>query len=188
MKPQTLEKLSRAAGIMDAVTVQFGKVAAIVTYLLLALILAHVTMRYVFRLSLIRVEELQWHLYAVSFLLGLGYTYVRDAHVRVDLFYETMSSTMKAWVNVTGVLVLVLPFCIIIGYFAFEYFEASLRSGERSQQPGGLPARYVLKFFLVLGLGVLAWQSVSVALRSIYVIGGGQPIAPSPMITEEVKP
>lgn len=165
-------QLSRAVSVLDRFATFFGRIGAILVYALLVTMLAHVIMRYFFRLNLIQMEELHWHLYAAIFLLSLGYANVAGAHVRVDLFYDRMSDRGKAWVNLLGAVFLLLPFCAIISFYSFKYFWASWLVGEISQQPGALPARYILKFVLFLGMAILLTQAISIALRALIVLTG----------------
>jgi len=180
MAGSALERMSRAAARIDAVNVWFGRASGVLTYALLIAIMAHVVMRYFFNLNLIYMEEIHWHLYAAAFMLSLGYANVTGSHIRVDLFYEAMSRRARAWVNLLGAVVLLSPFCAVLTCYCFEYFWASWSIREASQQPGALPARYILKFLMPLGILLLGTQAVSIALRALVTLFGGADDDPGP--------
>lgn len=162
--------LNRTASFIDRVNTVAGYVAGALTYLLLAAVILHVILRYGFNLNLTQLEEVHWHLYAAAFLLGLGYAYLHDAHVRIDLFYERARSRTKAWIEVLGIVFLLLPFCLVIGYFSAEFFWQSWSVGEVADQIGGLPARYVLKFVLFVAILLLGLQALSALLRAVVIL------------------
>ena len=98
--------------------------------------------------------------------MASGYAFKHEKHVRVDLFYSNYSKKKKAWTNLLGGLLLLLPWSLISSYVCFNYFLKSWRLGESSLQPGGLPAIYILKFFLFLGFFLLVLQAIASILKS----------------------
>lgn len=106
------------------------------------------------------------YFFALCFLMASGYAFKHDKHVRVDLFYSNYSKKKKAWTNLLGGLLLLLPWSLISSYVCFNYFLKSWRLGESSLQPGGLPAIYILKFFLFLGFFLLVLQAIASILKS----------------------
>jgi len=159
-------RLERIAGAVEAANTGIGRAVAWLYPALVVLVLVHVVLRYVFGLNLIELEELHWHVYAAAFLLAWGYTYVADQHVRVDLLHANWTARTRAWVELFGTLGLLVPFALILAYYAIDFFWQSWAYAERSEMPGGLPARYVLKFVLLAALVLLAAQGVAVAIRS----------------------
>ena len=124
--------------------------------LLLLVIVANVTLRYLFDDGRIEFEELQWHLYSIGFLLGLSYGYVDDAHIRVDVLRERLSPTLQAWIELYGTLLLLLPFLLLVLINAFPFVIYSFQTGEISESAGGLPFRWLIKGFLLIGfMGLL---------------------------------
>ncbi len=103
--------------------------------------------------------ELEWHLFGLIFLLGAGYAFRHDRHVRVDLFYAKFSAKDKALVNLFGGLILLIPWTAILIYVSFEY--ATIAIGEGSPDPGGLPARYIIKFAITAGMVLLFLQGLA---------------------------
>lgn len=106
-------------------------------------------------LNLNGLNELQWHLLAVVTMLALPYALVENRHIRVDLIYSTLPARWKAAVDLAGDLMLLLPFCIVIGYLSINFAAFAYKTGEQSTY-GGLVDRWVVKAFLPLGLGLLA--------------------------------
>jgi TRAP-type mannitol/chloroaromatic compound transport system permease small subunit len=132
-----------------------------------------VVTRYVFNYSNVAMFEMEWHLFAIIFLAGAGYTLRHDKHVRVDVFYAKFSPRTKAWVNLLGTLCLLLPFCLIILKGAWPYVAISYRIGEGSSDPGGLPYRFVIKSFMLIGFGLLGLQGIALMVASLVTLAGG---------------
>jgi TRAP-type mannitol/chloroaromatic compound transport system permease small subunit len=147
-----------------------GKGASWLTALLVVLVCFDVIIRYLFSDTQAWIMELEWHLFALVFLLGAAYAFKHDRHVRVDLFYANFSEIDKAWVNFTGALLFLLPWTFLVIYFSFEYANISFQIGERSPDPGGLPARYVIKYAVTVGFVLLFLQGLSSLLESLKVI------------------
>ena len=110
--------------------------------------------------------ELEWHLFALIFLLGAGYAFKHDRHVRVDLFYAKFSEREKAWLNLWGSLLFLLPWSALIVYTAYDYAWISYLIGEGSPDPGGLPARYIIKFMVAIGIFLLFLQGLATCIES----------------------
>jgi TRAP-type mannitol/chloroaromatic compound transport system permease small subunit len=163
------------ARALDRAVRSVGDAVSWIWVLLLLTIVANVTLRYVFGSGRIEFEELQWHLYSVGFLCGLSYCVESDSHVRVDVLRERFTTRTRAWIDLYGILLLLLPFvALVIVYgapFAFEAFERS----EVSQSPGGLPHRWAIKAMLPLGFALLGLSAISRLLRVGSVLFGADP-------------
>lgn len=127
-------------------------------------------------LTLTGLAELQWHLQAIIVMLGMSYALARNAHVQVDMISTKFSPRVQALVNLIGDLVLLLPFCAIIGWLSLDYVSYSFNSGERSDY-GGLNDRYLVKAILPIGFAVLALCGTGRVLVHLSVLfnGGGRP-------------
>ncbi len=132
---------------------------------LIVLIVVNVVLRYVAGTNYIAMEELQWHLYAVGFLLGLGYAVDLDAHVRVDVLAEHWSPRRRAWIELLGIVFLILPFIWIIVANAIPFVERSYALNEVSAAPGGLPYRWAIKAFIIVAFAYLGLAVMSRLLR-----------------------
>tara|TARA_B100000965_G_scaffold317074_1_gene277580 strand:+ start:333 stop:899 length:567 start_codon:yes stop_codon:yes gene_type:complete len=129
--------------------------------ILVAVILINVILRYVFKNGMIELEELQWHLYAIGWLIGLSSTYVVDGHVRVDVLTDKLSIKKRLWFEFFGILLLFLPFIILVFIYSIPFFELSWETSERSTSANGLPARWFVKGFLVISFFLLLLAGLS---------------------------
>ncbi len=151
---------------IDGLNERMGKAASWLTLALVILVCFDVITRYIFSNSSAWIMELEWHLFALIFLIGAAYAFKHDRHVRVDLFYSKFSARDKALVDLVGNVIFLIPWCIIIIVYSFEYAMTSFRINETSPDPGGLPARYLIKFAITLGVFLLLLQAIAQALRS----------------------
>jgi TRAP-type mannitol/chloroaromatic compound transport system permease small subunit len=115
----------------------------------------------VFGQGRIELEEIQWHLYSTGFLLGIGYTFQVDRHVRVDVVHERLSPRTQGWLELYGILLCVLPFTALILIFSAPFVATSYALSEVSVSPGGLPFRWVIKSLLFIGFFLLFLAIVS---------------------------
>jgi TRAP-type mannitol/chloroaromatic compound transport system permease small subunit len=162
-------RLSRG---IDGVLNRLGSLASWLWLAVIAAIVINVVYRYVLANNLGQLEELQWHLYAAAFLIGLAYTVVHDEHVRVDVVYGSRSLRTKAWVDFLGILVFALPFALFVLYHAWPFVAASYVSGERSPNPSGLPFRFLIKAMLPLAFLLLILAFVSRLSRTTALLFG----------------
>lgn len=144
-----------------------GMSSSWLSFILVWVVCADVFMRYIFSTSPNWLLDLEWHIFALMFLLGSAYAYQEDKHVRVDVFYSKYSDKQKAIVDLVGCIFLLIPWCIIVIKTSTEYSLNSWYMREGSAEPGGLPARYIIKFAIVLGFALLGLQGVSQLLKSI---------------------
>lgn len=149
-----------------------GKLAAWLVLALVLLICYDVTMRYLFQQGSVALQELEWHLFALIFLLGTAYTYKHDAHVRVDLIYNSrfVTDVQRAWINILGIILFLLPFCALILVTSEPFVENAFNYMEGSPDPGGLPYRFILKGSLLVAFALLVLQGIAELLRQILVL------------------
>jgi len=152
---------TRLSRRIDPILAWLGRLTGWLWLLLLLTIVSNVTLRYVFGEGYVQFEELQWHLYATGFLLGLSYAYQSDAHIRVDLLHEHWSARTRAWIELYGTLLLLFPFLALVLLFSVPFVESSFVLGEVSQAPGGLPLRWLIKSMLPLGFTLLLLAALS---------------------------
>lgn len=156
--------------VIDGVIGGAGWVAKASALLIVLVVTGNVLMRYGFSMGTVALQELQWHLVPPIALLGLGYSLHHGEHVRVDVFYEHMRARTRHAVDLVTALLTVL-IALYLAYLSLDFVSHSYRMGESSSDPGGLPARYVLKAFLPLGFAVLALQGVAGGLRCLRSLG-----------------
>ena len=130
------------------------------------------------------LQELEWHFHTVLFTLVLGYGYIWNAHVRVDLVRERLAFRKKAWLEFIGLTVFLIPFCCIVVYFAIIYAYDSWAIGEISASLVGLSHRWIIKSILAFGLIMAVVAGIAVWLQVVIVLFGPQDIR-FPMMTLE---
>ena len=121
--------------------------------------------------------EAQWYLFAAIFLLAAGYALKHNAHVRVDIFYGRFSERGRAWIDLVGALLFLLPFSILLAWLSWPGFIEALRLGEVSPDAGGL-LRWPVRLLLPLGFALLALQGVSEVIKRVAFLRGRMPLAP----------
>jgi TRAP-type mannitol/chloroaromatic compound transport system permease small subunit len=156
--------------LIEAINSWIGKTVAWLTFILVLLICTDVALRYIFSFSQAGFYEMEWHLFAAIFLLGAAYTLRYDKHVRVDVFYSRFSKRSKAWVNLIGTCIFLLPFCFVIVYTSLSFVGDSYAILESSPDPGGLPYRFLIKSTIPIGFGLLLLQGLAEILKSISII------------------
>ena len=147
----------------------------LVSWLVLAMVLLvsyDVTMRYFFLSGSIALQEMEWHLFSLIFLIGAAYTLKHDDHVRLDLIYKSkyMNDERRAWINLSGSFLLLIPFSILIITSAWRFVYQSYIHLEGSPDPGGLPYRWILKASIPLGFILLLLQGVSDIANNLNII------------------
>jgi TRAP-type mannitol/chloroaromatic compound transport system permease small subunit len=163
---------SRFSFLVDRFITRLGNALSWIWLVLLTVIVMNVTLRYLFEMGSIELEELQWHLYAVGFLTGLSYAVVSDSHIRVDVVREKLSETTKVWVEFYGLLLLLIPFVLLVLFASIPFIEYSFRLREISEAPGGLPFRWIIKGTLFVGFTLLLVVSVARLTRVwLYLFG-----------------
>ncbi|MEX0943698.1 MAG: TRAP transporter small permease subunit [Pseudomonadales bacterium] len=155
---------------VDRLVIHIGEYVSWVWLLLLGIIVLNVLMRYLLSEGRIEFEEIQWHLYSLGFLLGLSYSYTRDAHVRVDVIRERLSPQTQAWIELYGTLFLLLPFIMLVVVASVPFIAYSFATSEVSQAPGGLPFRWLIKSVLLIGFLVLLLSVISRLSRVLYFL------------------
>lgn len=160
--------------MLDRVSTTVGRAASWLTLLMVIVTFVVVVMRYVFDAGFIWVQESVVWMHAVVFMLGAAYTLCDEEHVRVDVFYRGMSARRKAWVDLVGVLLFLLPVCAFLAWKSFDFVTQSWNIRESSREPGGLPYPFIplLKSVLLLMPLAVALQGVSMLLNALRDLRG----------------
>ena len=133
---------------------------------IVALMATNVLLRYLFRTGSVWSQELEWHLLVPLVLFGMSYAMRHGDHVRVDILYARFRERTKIYVDLLSAL-LCLALSILVIAFSLHYVEQSYVISEQSQDPGGLPYRFLLKALIPVGFALLLAQSVAVTLGCI---------------------
>jgi len=167
--------LKKYISIVDRLNEKVGQFVAWLTTVLVLVVFYDVILRYVFAKGNIAMQELEWHLFSMIFLLGAAYTLKTDGHVRVDIVYVKFSEKTKAWINFFGAFLFLIPFSVIVIYATCDFIHNSWMVQEVSPDPGGLPARYIIKAMIPLGFFLLISQGVAEAFKNLLTIAGEVP-------------
>jgi TRAP-type mannitol/chloroaromatic compound transport system permease small subunit len=162
----------RAARWIDALSGAVGQLLAALVPLLVALTFGLVVARYALGVGSIAAQELVLWLHALVFMLGAAVCLKHGRHVRVDVLQQRWSPRTRAWVELAGVLLCLLPFAGLLLWLSLDYVAASWAQREGSREPGGLPALYLLKGVIPLAAGLLLLQGLAEGLRALSAVRG----------------
>lgn len=159
----------------DRISSVTGKASAWLTLLMVVVTFVVVVMRYVFDAGLIWLQESVIWMHAVVFMMGAAYTLQHEDHVRVDVFYRTMSARKRAWVDLLGVIVFLLPLCAFLAWKSIDFVAASWSLREASRESGGLPYPLIplLKTVLLFMPAAVALQGGAMLLRALKTLRQG---------------
>jgi TRAP-type mannitol/chloroaromatic compound transport system permease small subunit len=119
-------------------------------------------------LSSTKLQELEWHLHGVILLLGFGFAYVCDKHVRIGGWRDARRPKTQALIEIVGICLAMLPFSGLMLYEAFFFVQMSWASGEGSAAMTGLPHRWIVKSFMIAAYVLLIAAGLAMLLRAIY--------------------
>lgn len=159
--------MSKAIWAIESLIVLFGKLSGYLVVLLATLVVYDALNRYLFSGGSVALQELEWHLFDMIFLLGLSFALQADRHVRVDMFYAHFSDRRKAIVDLLSNLLLILPFVLMVIYVSYDYVMLSFNQHEISPDPGGLCCRYLIKSMMIVGFVLLGLQSLAEIYKNI---------------------
>ena len=138
-----------------------GYICSILVVLMTLNVFLVVILRYLFGISFIWMQETYVWMHAYIFMLGAGFTYLNDDHVRIDIIYRSSSKLYKALVDSIGIIFLLLPFLYIIWNFSYPFVYKSWQMNEISREAGGLSMLYLLKLAILLFVVLLSIQAIA---------------------------
>lgn len=159
--------LERTAAALDAVVRRIGLTARWAALAMVLVQFAVVVLRYVFATSWIWLQELIIYLHGLLFMLGAAYTLLVDQHVRVDVVYARLGARARAWIDLLGTLLLLIPACLVIIAFSWRFAWRSWAILEGPISVGGIPASFLLKSLVPLFAVLLLLQALSLALKCV---------------------
>lgn len=157
----------RLESFLCGVSSVVGKIASLLLLLLVCNVTYDVFTRYVLSDVSIGMQELEWHLFATIVLIGIAYATTENAHVSVDFLYNKTSPKTQILINITGILLFVIPFCCLIIWYGSDYAATAYIRNEQSGDPGGLPYRWIIKSVIPLSSVLILLSNLGVLLRSI---------------------
>ncbi len=138
-----------------------GFICALLVVLMSLNVFLVVVLRYLFGISFIWMQETYVWMHAYIFMLGAGFTYLNDDHVRIDIIYRSSSKLYKALVDSIGIIFLLLPFLYIIWNFSYPFVYKSWQMNEISREAGGLSMLYLLKLAILIFVILLSIQAIA---------------------------
>ena len=138
-----------------------GFICALLVVLMSLNVFLVVVLRYLFGISFIWMQETYVWMHAYIFMLGAGFTYLNDDHVRIDIIYRSSSKLYKGLVDSIGIIFLLLPFLYIIWNFSYPFVYKSWQMNEISREAGGLSMLYLLKLAILLFVALLSIQAIA---------------------------
>lgn len=158
--------------LIDGLNERVGVAISWLTTVMVLVVCYDVFTRYFLRSSSVAVQELEWHLFAVIFLIGAAFTLKHEGHVRVDVFYSRMSPRGKAIIDLIGGLVFLIPFSLLVVWTSKNFISMSWTIQEISPDPGGLPYRWALKAMIPAGFVLVLLQGIAMTIRALFVVIG----------------
>jgi len=167
----------RVIGALSEATGRFASLFAILMVLVTCYIVVD---RYLFNAGSVAIQESITYMNSLLFMLGAAYTLKHNNHVRVDIFYGPASPRAKAWINLFGTLLLLLPVAAFILVYCWNYVAASWAIRESSPDTGGLPWTWLLKSLMLVMAVLLFAQGIADALRNLLFLlapSGSSPVS-----------
>ncbi|MCX7156883.1 MAG: TRAP transporter small permease subunit [Rhodocyclales bacterium] len=168
--------LLKLSNLIDGLSERIGRS---IYWLILAAVLVsaiNAIVRKAFDMSSNAFLEMQWYMFSAVFLLGSGYTLMRQEHIRIDIIYGKFSRRTQIWIDIFGTVVFLMPMCLMFIYLSWPFFVHSIQGGEVSANAGGL-ILWPVKALMPLGFLLLLFQGCSELIKRLAFQAG---LAPDP--------
>ena len=169
--------LNAIIAVLDAVTALFGKTVSWLVLFMIVATFANVVLRYVYGISIVALHESVVYAFGIVLTATAGWALLKDEHVRVDIVYRGLGARGRALVDAIGSILLLSPVLWLIATRGYPYVARSWKIGEGSTEIAGLQFVYLLKAFILVFVGVLAVQGLSLFLKCLRTLAGGTPPA-----------
>lgn len=169
-----MERLIRISDGIDRLLTWIARVAAWAGVGLIATTIFDVVTRRFLVLGSTKLQEFEWHMHVVLFGFLIGFAYLKDAHVRIDLVRERLSERTQWWIELLGCLVFLLPYCALVIYYSYDFALRSYLTDEISASATGLTHRWIIKSVIPIGFGLLGLGGIAVVLRKVVELFGPQ--------------
>lgn len=180
MTTSPLSPPHRVIQFLDSIAEFTGATTAWLTGLMVLIACIVVTLRHLFGIGSVGLQESVTYMHAMVFMLGAAYALKTGDHVRVDIFFRRFSAHKRAWVEVLGSLLFTLPMMIFIGWGSVDFVRESWRIGEGSTDSGGLGGVYLLKTLLPVMAVSVGLQAIAELLRNLLVLMNVTPVVEEP--------
>ena len=155
---------------LDRVVTTIGHVVMWANLALIIAIIAQVSLRYFADINYPKLDEIQWHFYGLTTMVGLSYAMVKDSHVRVDVLHMNLRDSVRRVIEIVGILALLVPFLYLMIDQGYDYFWESFRVDERSDSPTGLPARWAFKAIIPLSFVLLTVAAIARLIHDVHAL------------------
>jgi len=169
-----MKSLLQWAARIDAVNLRVGKLTGWLILLTTVISAGNAIVRKAFDTSSNALLEVQWYLFAAVFLLGAGYGFLKNSHVRIDFISSRLTSRTRNWIDAGGIVLVLFPFCLISIWLGWPLFVNALTTGEMSNNAGGL-IRWPAYALIPLGFALLMLQGVSELIKRLAYLQGQGP-------------
>jgi TRAP-type mannitol/chloroaromatic compound transport system permease small subunit len=159
------------SGLVDRLNNQIGK---LVRWLILASVLisaGNAIVRKIFGTSSNALLEIQWYLFAGVFMLGAGYAFLHNVHVRIDFVSSKLSKRTNTIIDSLGIVIFLIPLCVILIKLSWPFFYNAWVTGEVSSNAGGL-IRWPVLGLIPMGFAILLLQALSELTKRIAYLRG----------------
>lgn len=164
--------IRRFVRLIDGLNGIIGRAVSWLALLLVCFISFDVFARYLFHKSFTVMQELEWHLFSLLFLLGAGYTLAQNGHVRVDIFYQRLSKRGRAVIDTVGCVVFLFTGVFLVIKTSLPFVQASWQIHEGSPDPSGIKAWYWLKTMVPVSFVLVGVQGISMFFKSLFTALG----------------
>ncbi|MEC9492720.1 TRAP transporter small permease subunit [Flexistipes sp.] len=144
-----------------------GYLTAFATVLMVINVFVDAMGRYLFDWGSVGLQEMEWHLLSVVILLGIPYALMEEGHVRVDVIYDRLGHRKRAVINIIGTIIFIMTFSLLIASGSISFVVEAFVSGETSNDPGGLPYRWIVKSLIPFSFFLLAFMSIGYIVKNI---------------------
>jgi TRAP-type mannitol/chloroaromatic compound transport system permease small subunit len=178
-----MSQLLSLSGLIDRLNTLIGKITM---WLILATTLisaGNAIVRKTFDISSNGLLEIQWYFFAAVFMLGAGYGFLKNSHVRIDFISSRLTSRTRNWIDVGGIVVVLFPLCILLITLSWPFFVNAFNNGEMSQNAGGL-IRWPVYVLVPAGFVLLMLQGVSELIKRLAYLKG---VIPDPIGGDAAK-
>lgn len=163
--------LLRCSRFIDGFNTWLGRGLPWLILLTVLIAAGNALVRKLFQMSSNALLEIQWYLFATVFLLGAGHALLNNAHVRIDILSARLSPRARNWIDIAGIILFLIPFCLMLIWMSWPLAVNAWSSGEMSQNAGGLP-RWPTWLLLPAGFGLLLLQAISELIKRIAFLRG----------------
>lgn len=167
---ETTRNLPKFCTAIDNFIKWLGSIFCWLNSILIINIVVQVVLRYALGEGKVWLEELEWHFYAVLFLIGLSYCLVADTHVRLDVFQRKFSESKREYIDLFGMLLFVIPFFSILFFHGIDFVATAWHVNECSPHPLGLPCWWIIKGFIPVTMFLVLLAALSRIVRAVVVL------------------